>query len=69
MHARGNQLVPELLLNPSDNMQAQCCHIEHLHKEFDAITFYTLNICIKTFKAIKFYFDKITIVLNLFLHF
>ena len=33
VHARGNQLVPELLLKPSDTLHAHCSHIEHLHEE------------------------------------
>ena len=33
VHARGNQLVPEFLLKPSDTLHTQCRHIEHLHEE------------------------------------
>ena len=33
VHAHGNQLVPELLLKPSDTLHAQCSHSEHLHEE------------------------------------
>ena len=33
VHARGNQLVPELLLKPSDTLYTQCIHVEHLHEE------------------------------------
>ena len=33
VHAWGNQLVPELLLKPSDTLHKQCRHIEHLHEE------------------------------------
>ena len=33
VHARGNQLVPELLLKPADTLHTQCTHIEHLHEE------------------------------------
>ena len=33
VHAQGNQLVPELLLKPSDTLHTQCRHIEHLHEE------------------------------------
>ena len=33
VHAWGNQLVPHLLLNPSDTLCTQCRHIEHLHEE------------------------------------
>ena len=33
VHARGNQLVPELLLKPPDTLHAQCSHSEHLHEE------------------------------------
>ena len=33
VHARGNQLVPELLLKPSDTLHTQSRHIEHLHEE------------------------------------
>ena len=33
VHARGNQLVPELLLKLSDTLHVQCRHIEHLHEE------------------------------------
>ena len=33
VYARGNQLVPERLLKPSDTLHTQCRHIEHLHEE------------------------------------
>ena len=33
VHAQGNQLVPELLLMPSDTLRAQCRQTEHLHEE------------------------------------
>ena len=33
VHARRDQLVPELLLKPSDTLHIQCTHIEHLHEE------------------------------------
>ena len=33
VHARGNQLVPKLLLKPSDTLHTQCRYIEHLHEE------------------------------------
>ena len=33
VHARGNQLVPEFLLKPSDTLHIQCRHIEDLHEE------------------------------------
>ena len=33
VHAWGNQLVPGLLLKPSDTLHAQCWHIEHLHED------------------------------------
>ena len=45
MHARENQLVPELLLKPSETLHTQCRHIEHLHEEV---------------VAIKLLFDKMT---------
>ena len=33
VHARGNQLVPELLLKLSDTVHIQYRYIEHVHKE------------------------------------
>ena len=33
VHARGNQLIPELLLKPSDTLHTQNIHIEHLLEE------------------------------------
>ena len=33
VHARENQLVPELLLKLSDTLPTQYRHIEHLHEE------------------------------------
>ena len=33
VHVLGNQLLPELLLKPSDTLRTQCRHIEHLHEE------------------------------------
>ena len=33
VHARGNQLVSQLLLKPSDALHTQCRHTEHLHEE------------------------------------
>ena len=45
MHARVNQLEPELLLKLSDTLPTQYRHIEHLHEEV---------LCQKNF------FDKVT---------
>ena len=33
VHARGNQLVLEFLLTPSDTLRTQCRYIDHLHEE------------------------------------
>ena len=37
VHARGNQLVPEPLLKPSDTLHTQFRHSKHLQEKFDTI--------------------------------